>query len=322
MDRLFDSLKISRAQASSSFNIFVFVIVICCLAAIFTLFIFLKNGGSMLQELQASFPSVAVNTVLYICAGTVMFMILVMLFNSQYEVYFQPKNIGINRNFPPYSTFWQTSKLENPHDPFNQMVLSDEFPMSRADVYTMSIELNIADTRAGEAQGPYRHILHRGTNELQNFTPNSPGSIPKGRGDLNDGLPLQMNPGVFIDQFTNDLVIFIDTDPVDHGNQAYRESLRVADIPVKTPFRLHITVHDQIAEVYINCKLATTKLLHGSPRAVPNDWYGRIGFARSQSIFQNMNLWDIDLYAIEISKMCPPIIMPTKGSPTSMKCGS
>ena len=227
-----DSLKESKSQASVAFYLFVGVITCFCIALIVVTFIFIQKNTPLIQ---ASFPSVALNTVLYICAGLVFITILVMLFNSQYEFYLQPKNTGINRYMPPYTTFWQPSKLENPTDPVYTKIESADFPMSQADVYSMGIDILISDTRASE-NGPYRHILHRGSDELKNFTPNSPGSIPKGQGDLNDGLPLQMNPGVFIDQYTNDLVIFIDTDPPNGGGQAYRESIRISDIPVKNHF--------------------------------------------------------------------------------------
>jgi len=321
MERLLASLKVSQKQAHASFYLFVFVVCVFSIACIATLYIFLRNGGSVGAQIQAAFPNIALNTILYIFAGLILFMVLLILFNSQYEVFFQRKSTGINRPMPPPTVFWQLAKLDNPQDPVNLEITSDEFPMTKPDIYSMSLELNISDTRASEDNGPYRHILHRGTSELQSFVSNSPGSIPRGRGDLNDGLPLQMNPGIFIDPYTNDLVIFVDTDPLNGSGQAFRESVRVADIPLKSPFRLHITVHDQILEVYINCRLASTKLLHGTPRAVPNDWYARIGFARSQSTFQNLNLWDADLYASEIRQLCPPIVMPQKNAlPTGAGC--
>jgi hypothetical protein len=321
MESLLTSLKVSQSQASVAFYIFVCLLSVFSVACIFTLYIYLRNGGSFGTALQAAFPNIALNTILYVLAGLVLFMVLLMLFNSQYDVFFQRKTGGINRPMPLATTFWQLKTLDNPQDPVNLQITSEDFPMSTPEVYSMSLELNISDTRAKDDKGPYRHIIHRGTGELIDFVADSPGSIPKGRGDLNDGLPLQMNPGVFIDPYTNDLVIFVDTDPLNGTGQAFRESIRVADVPLKTPFRIHITVHDQILEVYINCRLANTKLLHGTPRAVPNDWYARIGFARSQSTFQNLNLWDSDLYATEIRKLCPPIDMPHKNAlPTGAGC--
>ena len=210
MERLLASLKVSQSQASVAFYIFVILVSVFSVACIATLYIYLRNGGSMAAGLQAAFPNVAINTILYVLAGLVLFMVLLMLFNSQYDVFFQRKSGGINRPMPPATTFWQTAKLDNPQDPVNLEIKSDDFPMSKPDIYSMSLEINISDTRAKEDNGPYRHILHRGTGELMSFVANSPGSIPLGRGDLNDGLPLQMNPGIFIDPYTNDLVIFVE----------------------------------------------------------------------------------------------------------------
>jgi len=246
-----------------------------------------------------------------------------MLFNSQYEVYFQKKNTnGIDRTLPPHTTFWTPATTPNPQDPTNLLLTSDDFPMTGPETYSMSLELLITDTRTTDKFGPYRHLVHRGTSDLQSFIPNSPGSHPKGAGDLNDGLPSQMNPGIFVDQFSNDLLIFVDTDPVGVGGQAYRESVRISDAPLNKPFYIHLTVHDRLLEVYMNCRLAATKLLHGNPRAVPNDWFGRVGFARARAIVQNMTLWDSNLYAIEIRNMCPGINFAKNLAPTSAPvCG-
>ncbi len=144
--------------------------------------------------------------------------------------------------------------------------------------------------------------------------PDVPGT---GQGGLADGLPTQMNPGIFLDKFTNDLIVFVDTDPAKQGDTGFRESVRISDIPLKKPFYVHVSVHDQILEVYVNCRLAATKLLQGSPRAVPNDWYGRIGFARAAALIQNLRLWDIDLYAFEVLKLCPPIVVLPNTAPSS-----
>ena len=182
----------------------------------------------------------------------------------------------------------------------------------------------VTDTRTIDKFGPYRHLVHRGTDDLSKFIPNTPGSDRKGAGGLNDGLPTQMNPGIFVDQFSNDLIIFVDTDPIQDGAQAYRESVRIPDIPLNKGFYIHLTIHDRLLEVYLNCRLAATKLLHGTPRAVPNDWFGRTGFSRARAIIQNMSLWDSNLYAIELRNKCPGFVLhkelaPTSGGPTFCK---
>jgi hypothetical protein len=190
--------------------------------------------------------------------------------------------------------------------------------MSSAEVYAMGVTLYVGDSRSSDKTGPYRHILHRGTDELKKFVRDSPGSVPRGQGDLNDGLPHQMNPGLFLDPFTNDLLIYIDTDP--HiGTQANRESIRIPDLPLKKAFYLHVVVNGRIAEVYINCRLAVSKILNGMPRAVPNDWHGRIGFARAAVVPQDLKLWDTDLHALEIRNLCPAIQMPALTAPSSLQ---
>ena len=195
--------------------------------------------------------------------------------------------------------------------------------MTTPETYAVSIELMISDTRTSDKSGPYRHLLHRGTDDLKKFIPNTPGAHSKGAGDLNDGLPSQMNPGLFVDQFSNDLIIFVDTDPIagEPGSQAYRESVRIADVPLNRAFNVHITVHDRLLEVYMNCRLAATKLLHGTARGVPNEWLGRVGFARARAVIQNLKLWDNNLWAIELRNMCPKITMPENVAP-STACGN
>ena len=246
-----------------------------------------------------------------------------MLFNSQFEIYFQKRQTsGIDRPLPVSKIFWTPAKTPNPQDPTDLLLVSDDFPMTGPETYSMGLEVLITDTRTSDKFGPYRHLAHRGTDDLKRFIPNSPGSQPKGAGALNDGLPSQMNPGIFIDQFSNDLLIFVDTDPIGLGNETYRESVRIPDSPLNKAFYIHLTVHDRLLEVYINCRLAATKLLHGIPRAVPNEWFGRVGFARSRAIVQNMRLWDSNLYAIEIRNMCPGIKLSKQLAPTSAPiCG-
>jgi len=316
------SLKYSAGQATTAYYLFVGVVALFSAAALFVVFLYIKMGS--FQAIQQGFPNIPFQQVLYVVAALVVFMILLMLFNSQYDVYFQKRPSTSLVAATPPKTFWSTGSAQNPQDPVGLKVLSTEFPMSRPDTYTMGVQLYVGDSRSSDKMGPYRHILHRGTDELVSFTPNSPGSVPRGRGDLNDGLPNQMNPGLFLDQYTNDLLIYIDTDP-QTGTQANRESIRIPDLPLKKAFYVHVVVHDSILEVYINCRLAETKILSGTPRAVPNDWHGRIGFARAAVVPHNLKLWDSDLHALQLRNMCPAIpgdtlLAPSAGCATN--CGS
>jgi energy-coupling factor transporter transmembrane protein EcfT len=314
MDRLLDSLKVAKSQSRLAFYVLIIVLTVFSIVGGYWAYLFLRQFS--LAELQAKFPGIPVDKIIYSLVGLVILTILVMLFNSQFNLNIERNTSILDRWLPPYTNFWAPASLSNPRDPFNLAVVSDDFPMTKADVYSFSVEVYIANTRSDDVRGPYRHILHRGSKDIVSYVPNTPGSAPKGQGDLNDGLPKEMNPGIFIDQFTNDIVVFIDTDPTDGGDRAYRESMRITDVPLKKPFHLHFSVHDQTAEIYINCRLAASLLLRGMPRAVPNDWYGRVGFARAAAIIQNLKLWDIDLFAIEIMKLCPKINMPKELTPT------
>jgi len=283
---------------------FIILIVVFTIFLGITAWTFLKDVT--LQSVEASYPSLPVTRILYGITAVIVLWILFILFNSQYDIYFQRKQpSGLDRPKPIEKTFWTPASSANPQDPHNLTLLSDDFPMSGPETYSVGIELMIVDSRTVDQFGPYRHLVHRGTDDLSKFAPNTPGSDRKGSGGLNDGLPTQMNPGLFVDQFSNDLIIFVDTDPIQGDGQAYRESVRIPDAPLNKPFYVHITVHDRLLEVYMNCRLAATKLLHGTPRAVPNDWFGRTGFSRAKGIIQNMSLWDSNLYAIELRNMCP-----------------
>uniref|UniRef100_A0A6C0L046 Uncharacterized protein n=1 Tax=viral metagenome TaxID=1070528 RepID=A0A6C0L046_9ZZZZ len=312
MDQLIDSLKVSRSESSTVFYIFLTVFALCILGGSFSTYLFLK--GVSIAQIQTRFPTVPVNQILYGLAASVGLMVILTLLGANLDISISRKNTGINRSLPPSTTFWKPATGQNPQDPINLRVESDEFPMSKPDIYSMAVEVSVYDSRSENSSGPYRHILHRGTDELIKFKSDVPGT---GQGGLSDGLPTQMNPGIFLDKFTNDLIVFVDTDPVKSGDTGFRESVRISDIPLKKPFYVHVSVHDQILEVYVNCRLAATKLLQGSPRAVPNDWYGRIGFARAAALIQNLRLWDIDLYAFEMLKLCPPIVVLPNTAPSS-----
>lgn len=321
MDRLLDSMKTSRAQSSLGFTVFILIIVIFVI--LLGVLAWTQARSISFASLQASYPNIPITRVLYIITGIIFLWILFILFNSQFEVYFQRRqSSGIDRPLPPSKVFWTPASSMNPQDPHDLTLVSDDFPMSGSETYSLGVELMISDTRTSDKFGPFRHLLHRGTSDLSKFTPNTPGSDRKGSGGLNDGLPTQMNPGLFVDQFSNDLIIFVDTDPIREGRQAYRESVRISDAPLNKPFYVHITVHDRLLEVYMNCRLAATKLLHGQPRGVNNDWFGRTGFSRARGIIQNLTLWDSNLYAIEIRKMCPGFKLPLNLAPTSAPvCG-
>ena len=156
--------------------------------------------------------------------------------------------------------------------------------------------------------GPWRQILHRGSNELKATTVG--GAVLKGcaansfAGPLPPfGLPNRMNPGIFLDPNINDIIIFVDSDA---GSQSYRESVRLVDIPMDTPFRIGINVSGQVLEVYLNCRLEITKVLSGTPRKVEDVWYGLAGSAAAQAQIQNLYIWPRPLSADEMGAVCDP----------------
>ena len=308
MDYLQKNNKISKSQANAAHILTIVLIVVFVLVALLS--ILLMSYSFNVNQMGYSSSQIPMKSFLYILGGIVGLSVVFVLFNSRYEMYFQKRQqIGINRSLPKSGQFWQPGKNQD-----NFTVKSDEFHMTNANTYGMSLELNVIDSRSDDPRGPFRHIVHRGSKDIVDFKRNSPGSLPKGRGSLNDGLPSEMNPGVFVDQFTNDLIIFIDTDPVKSSDYGFRESVRVTDIPLKKPFTLHLTLHDQILEIYINCRLAGSKVLHGIPRPVANNWYGLAGFSSALANIQNLKLWDMDLYATEIRNMCSDIKMDTKAT--------
>jgi hypothetical protein len=238
---------------------------------------------------------------MYAFAAVVFIAIVYMLIRSQSGNIAQ--TFAVVAGKPSSRSFWQPDKLENPIDPRNLTVI-DWNPKNCADI-TLGAEMVIFNSRASSITSPYRHLLHRGSNDLSSTRPEAPGHA----GGLNDGLPSEMSPGVFMDRYTNDLIIFVDTDPVDliykDVKHSFRESIRVNDIPLNVPFYLHLTLSGKVLEVYVNCRLAGTKLLHGNPRGVENTWFGRTGFAPAQAVVQNLTLWDGLLKTHDVMNQCP-----------------
>jgi len=313
MDQLLDSYKVASNHAYAIMYFLIFAVILTIILVVVGVIFMLKSGitpAFLLSKVPvSSFPNVGLNSVLYFFAGAVFVCIIFVLLRSQLfsdnTRTLAPDNQG---KIPPNKTFWQPATLENPIDPRNLRITEEDWNPKNCDGLTMGVEIVIFDSRAPSVASPYRHLLYRGSSDLTGFAQNSPGSAPIGAGGLNDGLPSEMSPGVFIDRFTNDLIIFVDTDPVDavysHIKHAFRESIRINDLPLNVPFYLHLTLNGKVLEVYVNCRLAGTKLLHGRPRRVGNDWYGRTGFATAQAVVQNLTLWDGVLNTFDLMKLC------------------
>lgn len=195
--------------------------------------------------------------------------------------------------------------------------------------YTMMIDMIWYNTRAGSESVKYRHILHRGSSEVgglveastlrlieQSGSGSSALTLTGGQtmedltevGTMPFGLPSRMNPGILADPVTNDMLIFIDTE---RGGEMQRESIRIADVPLDTPFYLGILVADSYVEVHINCRLESTKILKGLPRSVERDWYGLSGQTPLIGQIQNLRYWNNRVLSPrELEPLCPPLAMP------------
>ena len=174
-------------------------------------------------------------------------------------------------------------------------------PFSR---YTMMVDMiwyNTRVIRQADGENPYRHILHRGSGEVATYAANVPllGDAPSELDAevvdkanalevIPQGLPSRMNPGILADPYTNDMLIFFDTE---NGTKFYRESVRIPDIPMDQPFRLAVVVMDRYVEVYLNCSLEVTKLLEGTPRDVGREWFGLSGPVPLSAQVQNLQLF-------------------------------
>jgi len=175
--------------------------------------------------------------------------------------------------------------------------------------YSFNMDLVLKETRTNDTSGLHRHIFHRGSDEYASGTPPST-------------LPRRMNPGVFLDPLTNDLLIFVDT--LD-GSNGYRESLRVADLPLGTAFRLGLVLNNRVLDVYINCRLEETKLLKGTPRTVENRLYGIAGPSPAPAQLQNVYCWNTSLPSNDFTALCGtapafvvtptcPVLPPSRGA--------
>jgi len=240
--------------------------------------------------------------------GFFIYVLILLLTGKKIDVSWadpRPKSMIVlsdaTRFWAPSSVF---TNLTTKHDAI------PEFPSRDYSVLADCVLLNTREFSTTE--GPWRHILHRGSNDLEQTTIGGAAlsgcsSAGVGSNPLPPfGLPRRMNPGIFLDPNKNDLIIFVDTES---GSQSYRESVRIPDIPMDIPFRLSLTLKNQVLNVYLNCRLEITKVLDGVPRSVENRWYGLAGAAAAQAQLQNLYVWRRALQADEAGAACssPPV---------------
>jgi hypothetical protein len=244
--------------------------------------------------------------------AAVIFMLMGKGINSSWLSYVdpRPKNWKI---LARASLFWAPSSV------FTNLIVPKEKSVvdMHDDVYSITVENVLYNTRNyNTTEGPYRHILHRGSNELAKTTVGGAvlsGCITNDSGQLPPfGLPKRMNPGIFVDPNTNDIIVFVDTIL---GAETMRESTRIADIPLDVPARISVVLNKRVLEVYLNCKLEVTKVLRGDPKHVENEWYGLAGPAGAQAQIQNLYVWKESLSADDMRHLCPAIPVFSKERP-------
>jgi hypothetical protein len=203
--------------------------------------------------------------------------------------------------------FWKPSAIFT-----NLVVKPGSIPGFKSTEYSTILDVLLINTRTFKgAGGPWRHIFHRGSDELAPTTvggalrrtgcaaaANSGGALPP------FGLPKRMNPGIFLDPNTNDVVVFVDTE---RGGDMHRESVRLVDLPMNIPFRIGVIVNGKVLEVYLNCKLEVSKVLTGRPRSVDDTWYGLSGAAAAGAQIQNLYIWKRALPSDQIGSVCPKL---------------
>jgi len=215
-------------------------------------------------------------------------------------------------------TFWKSGSTGIGS---NLRITDDLLPADMNNRYTYHFDLLLTNSRnVSNVAGPYRHIFHRGSSEL--YTDNIVSAITGPAQQFPSfGLPKRLNPGVFLDPNTNDIIIFVDTKS--KTGDVYRESARIADVPLDKPLRLSITVSNKVLEVNLNCKLELTKVLAGEPKPVENILYGLCGQGAAEAAVQNLIVWPFALPSDTLLEFCPmPVPAFTAPNLQGVQCGS
>lgn len=275
-------------------------------------------------------------TVLYTLIVGVAIAVIVLVVD--YYVPFLPINpiSGPSAAARAGKTFWKSTSNGDE----NLLVIPADSPTTLPDQYTMSVQMVIADSRAPDL-GRFRHVVHRGANPCGLTATKSgasghagvkPEDIPP-TGDpsyAKSGLPPLMNPGLMLDNYKNDLHVFVHTRGLENGESVlWLESLTVEDLPLNTPITVGIVCNGQTVEIYVNCRLYGTLLLRGQPYlpAADNMWFGRYCSFPFAGLVKNLQLWGSALSTGDYAAMCGgaanfsgvqlPSTCPTAGSLTS-----
>ena len=113
-----------------------------------------------------------------------------------------------------------------------------------------------------------------------------------------------MNPGLFLDKYTNDLHIFVNS--TDSAGRIILETLTVSDLPLGQTIAIGLVSNGKSLEVYVNCRLYTTLLYAGKPYLpkTNNVWYGRYCAFPFLGSVQNLTLWDAPLMTQDVIRIC------------------
>ena len=162
-------------------------------------------------------------------AGAVfLFVALIVMFAVNTKYHFLPakwnlfKQLGLVKSED--ATYW-TDPNALTTLAITQTQLPANFPTRFG--YTIMFDTMIFNSRASFTTSgrtlPYRHLLHRGSDDLG--TAGTSGGCGGGGSSTatTNGLPKYMNPGFIGDPSTNDIIVFIDT-------SAGRESARISNL--------------------------------------------------------------------------------------------
>lgn len=257
------------------------------------------------ERLAAAGSGLSTATIAYVLLGALaVYFIGLMLMNKPIDFsWLDPRPKSMKTTSDAYH-FWKPSPVFT-----NLTVPKGSVPGFKNTLYTINMDCVLLNTRNFKGTGgPWRHLMHRGSNELQLTTvggsllrtgcaaaANSGGALPP------FGLPKRMNPGIFLDPNTNDIVVFVDTE---RGGEIYHESVRISDVPMDIPFRIGVIVNETMLEVYMNCKLEVSLVLKGRPQSVEDVWYGLSGAAAAQAQIQNLYIWKRAVPADQIGSVC------------------
>ena len=242
---------------------------------------------------------------------------------------FSPTNSGPSAAARAGKTFWRISNDNEAQE--NLIVPAAESPVTIPDVYTLSVQVMIGDSRS-PSLGMFRHILHRGSNPCGLTAPPTAGGTGQANIRLSDlppgtepsymtmGLPQIMNPGLFLDAYKNDIHVFIHTVGTENGERVlWLESATISDLPLHKALNIGVVCNGKTVELYVGCRLYSTLLLRGSPHMPKseNNWYGRYCAFPLSGIVKNLQLWGTSLTSGDYMKMCRSPDIDAGGLPST-----